>query len=98
MSVVQYLSLEHFNINSANEPISLASGVLSANVTIMDGDFDTASVVRDISGRIVFRDDGPTIIARQTEVAEVDEDGLNLPLTNLSDGNEDGTPTFATAR
>jgi T1SS-143 domain-containing protein len=90
MSVVQYLSLDHVAGNP-NDVISLASGSISATVTITDGDGDYASRTFDISGKVSFRDDGPTMIGNASFSAAVDEDGLGIP-ANLSDGNEDGAP------
>ena len=93
VSIVQYLSLQHPNDTNPDDEISLLSGILQARVTIKDGDNDTAQSDSDISGRIVFRDDGPTLIASRPFVANVDEDGLhtsgNPPTSTLSDSNVD---------
>lgn len=90
VSLVQYLSLQHVAGNP-DDVISLAVGSLTATVTITDGDGDSASRTLDISGRISFRDDGPTLNGTATLSATVDEDGLHIP-GNLSEGNEDGAP------
>ncbi|WGR68761.1 MULTISPECIES: DUF5801 repeats-in-toxin domain-containing protein [unclassified Bradyrhizobium] len=91
VSVVEYLSLYHPSSSNPNDTISLASGSISAVVTIKDGDGDTASASADISGTIHFRDDGPTLISQTSINANVDEDGLHTP-TDLSNSNPDHSP------
>src|SRR5581483_2528560 len=72
ISVVEYLSLHHSDTTNPNDQISLAAGSISAVVTIKDGDGDTASASADISGKIHFNDDGPTLISHASGTAEVD--------------------------
>ncbi|MFZ5734794.1 MAG: DUF5801 repeats-in-toxin domain-containing protein, partial [Pseudomonadota bacterium] len=90
VSLVQYLSLQHPNDSDPNDAVTLASGLIDAVVTLTDGDGDTASSSVNISNRIVFRDDGPTLVPRASTTAIVDEDGLHNPGTStLSDANID---------
>jgi VCBS repeat-containing protein len=59
--VVQYVSLRHPNTSSHDETIDLNDGALSVTVTLTDGDGDTVSQTIDISGRVRFDDDGPSV-------------------------------------
>ncbi|MEH2588349.1 DUF5801 repeats-in-toxin domain-containing protein [Bradyrhizobium sp. AZCC 1721] len=89
VSVVQYVSLEHNNTGDADEYVAIASNKVFATVTVTDGDGDPARASADISGKIRFEDDGPTITGATISVA-VDEDGL--PAGNL-DANRTGETT-----
>ncbi|MEH2570888.1 T1SS-143 domain-containing protein [Bradyrhizobium sp. AZCC 1577] len=89
VSVVQYVSLEHNNTGDADEYVAIASNKVFATVTVTDGDGDSATDSADISGKIRFEDDGPTITGATISVA-VDEDGL--PTGNL-DANRTGETT-----
>ncbi|WLA62321.1 DUF5801 repeats-in-toxin domain-containing protein [Bradyrhizobium diazoefficiens] len=95
VSVVEYLSLHHSSTSNPNDQVSLAAGSISAVVTIKDGDGDTASASADISSKIHFNDDGPTLISETSINANVDEDGLHA---GLSDSNPDliGPPSEVT--
>jgi T1SS-143 domain-containing protein len=61
VSMVQWLSLHHDNTASHNDIETLAANTLRVKVTVTDGDGDTASSTRDVSGSIQFRDDGPSL-------------------------------------
>ena len=50
-----------------DEAVYLASGTVSAVVTVTDGDGDTATASADISSQIGFEDDGPTIDVSQAQ-------------------------------
>ncbi|KRR21582.1 DUF5801 repeats-in-toxin domain-containing protein [Bradyrhizobium retamae] len=89
VSVVQYVSLEHNNAGGADDYVAIASNKVFATVTVTDGDGDSARDSADISGKIRFEDDGPTITGATISVA-VDEDGL--PTGNL-DANRAGETT-----
>ncbi|HTN61679.1 MAG TPA: DUF5801 repeats-in-toxin domain-containing protein, partial [Devosia sp.] len=95
LSVVQYLSIEHPNHASSNELISIASGKIAATVTITDGDGDSVTKTLDLSGKIGFRDDGPTLVGGQAMQASVDEDGLHAPALSIgnADDGRDGEET-----
>ena len=61
ISIAQYISLFHDDPDSSDEHIGFDPGTLSVRLTVTDADGDTASTERDISRRITFDDDGPTI-------------------------------------
>jgi T1SS-143 domain-containing protein len=75
----QVLAIKH-PTNDPNEPISPASGSLTLTATITDKDGDSDDASLDLSGSVVFRDDGPSIsVASQFDVGlEVDETVLAL--------------------
>ncbi|MFZ3206401.1 MAG: DUF5801 repeats-in-toxin domain-containing protein, partial [Pseudomonas sp.] len=75
----QVLAIKH-PTNDPNEPISPASGSLTLTATITDKDGDSDDASLDLSGSLVFRDDGPSInVASQFDVGlEVDETVLAL--------------------
>jgi T1SS-143 domain-containing protein len=60
VTVVQYVSLNNGGMSS-DAIVAIASGAVSAVVTIKDGDGDTATANADISARISFQDDGPQV-------------------------------------
>ena len=61
VTIAQWLSLQHDNINSHDEFTSLAQGAVLVKVTATDGDGDSASASADISTQVRFEDDGPTL-------------------------------------
>ncbi|MFG0835139.1 DUF5801 repeats-in-toxin domain-containing protein, partial [Aeromonas bivalvium] len=75
-TVEQYLSLAHpaaaiqaNGYNSYDERVFLAPGSLAVQVTLTDSDGDIASSnVVNISNKIGFDDDGPTLIAAETGI------------------------------
>ncbi len=75
VSVVQYVSLKHGDTSEVDEYIAIASNKILATVTVTDGDGDSARDSADISGKIRFEDDGPTVADIKIS-AVVDEDGL----------------------
>ena len=87
--MAQYVSLEHPNeanannsFNSYDEPVQLASGTVSATITLTDGDGDKFTKSVDVSNSIKFQDDGPHAAG---ELEFVDEGGkvkVNLVLTS----------------
>ncbi|MCP3400927.1 DUF5801 repeats-in-toxin domain-containing protein [Bradyrhizobium sp. CCGB20] len=102
VSVAQYVSLnqpDHAtaanSYNSYNEAISLATGSVSIQLTVTDADGDTASDRVDISGKIQFLDDGPSITGKaiNEKVAENDIDTQYALGTSPNDGNADGSWT-----
>ncbi|WP_167523438.1 DUF5801 repeats-in-toxin domain-containing protein, partial [Bradyrhizobium sacchari] len=106
VSVVEYLSLHHFNSSDPNDQISLAAGSISAVVTIKDGDGDTSSASADISTRIHFNDDGPSLTIG-TDVTQPEFVALQLNLDetinhapdqyNVGEGESDGGAPNGTA-
>ncbi|WP_406873179.1 DUF5801 repeats-in-toxin domain-containing protein [Aminobacter sp. P9b] len=61
VTIAQYVSLHHPDTNSHDEGITLAANTVSVSVTATDGDGDTATGSADISGRVLFEDDGPKV-------------------------------------
>ncbi|KRA97542.1 hypothetical protein ASD83_10470 [Devosia sp. Root685] len=61
VTIAQWLSLQHHNINSHDELTSLVQGAVLVKVTATDGDGDSASASADISTQVRFEDDGPTL-------------------------------------
>ncbi|AWC21143.1 Poly(beta-D-mannuronate) C5 epimerase 2 [Aminobacter sp. MSH1] len=61
ITIAQYVSLHHPDTNSHDEGITLAANTVSVSVTATDGDGDTATGSADISGRVLFEDDGPKV-------------------------------------
>jgi T1SS-143 domain-containing protein len=61
ISVAQYVSLDNPDATNPNDAVTLDKGVLTAVVTVTDGDGDHASATADISNEVSFHDDGPTV-------------------------------------
>ncbi|PWK76757.1 DUF5801 repeats-in-toxin domain-containing protein [Aminobacter sp. AP02] len=61
LTIAQYVSLYHPDTNSQDEGVTLAANTISVKVTATDGDGDTASGSADVSGRVLFEDDGPKV-------------------------------------
>jgi VCBS repeat-containing protein len=54
------------NPNSANEGVTLASGLVSLTATVTDGDGDKASASVDLGPQLTILDDGPLVTASGT--------------------------------
>lgn len=63
VTLAQYVSLDHPDTNSHDEGVTLAANTVSVKVTATDGDGDKATGSADISGRVLFEDDGPKVIS-----------------------------------
>jgi VCBS repeat-containing protein len=89
LSLVQYLSLQHPDTTNLDEPISL-DGFVNVVLTVTDSDGDSDSDSVAIGSKIVFEDDGPTLIAALRVLGDVrhDETGGNQAVPN-----DDTTPT-----
>lgn len=61
VSIAQYVSLDEPDGTNSNDGMSLVSGALSVTVTVTDRDGDSVTKTVDVSDRIVFRDDSPTL-------------------------------------
>jgi len=77
VTVEQYLSLHQDGLsNTPNDSVSLAQNSLAVTVTVTDGDSDQAQSVNDVSRRITFADDGPSVTAVASTAQDVlDESG-----------------------
>ena len=60
VSVVQYLSVEHTNTSTPDDPVSLAASAVQVQVSFTDGDNDPVTTSLNIGSQIRFEDDGPT--------------------------------------
>ena len=72
LTVTQLVALEHLQDGAValhNDALTL-NGLISATVTIKDGDDDTATGKTEIGDQITFLDDGPTANADAKTVAE----------------------------
>ncbi|MHC2816877.1 T1SS-143 domain-containing protein [Bradyrhizobium huanghuaihaiense] len=89
VTVEQYLSLHQDSAsNTPDDGVSLNANSLAVTVTITDGDGDQASAPVDVSGKIIFDDDGPKVTATLDREAQV----------ALDEGNTDaGVPPTSTA-
>lgn len=78
LSVAQYGSLQHGEIGSFDESVSLA-GKLIATVTVTDGDGDVATGQVSIGALIEFQDDGPSVTLADTQLPSLvlDESPMN---------------------
>ncbi|MGY4427419.1 Leu/Phe-tRNA-protein transferase [Bradyrhizobium sp. JR6.1] len=81
VTVEQYLSLHQDSAsNTPNDAVTLTAGSLGITVTVTDGDGDQASTPVDVSTKISFADDGPSVTAVQDAI-----------MPNLSNTQVDGT-------
>ncbi|WP_281705787.1 retention module-containing protein [Aeromonas taiwanensis] len=96
VSVEQYLSLQHpISPNDYNETVSLLGNSLGVTVTITDGDGDKAtSNIVDISNKIVFHDDGPSLTSIESIVISNQAGETNGNIAGLNFG-ADGPKSFA---
>ncbi|HVW91162.1 MAG TPA: DUF5801 repeats-in-toxin domain-containing protein, partial [Devosia sp.] len=103
LSVAQFVSLQHPDSASNNEPVSLNTGVLVATATATDGDGDSVSQSADISSLVLFKDDGPTAsYSGRVTVQEADAaDGSFAPQAAsghfVFDGGADGAHVTSVA-
>ncbi|GES53172.1 hypothetical protein Rhsp01_57630 [Rhizobium sp. NBRC 114257] len=74
LSVTENVALKDIVNNNAVDHLNLATGSLSAVVTVTDGDGDTASKSADLSGVITFKDDVPSV--GSVTLGSVGENGL----------------------
>ena len=106
VSVAQYVSLQHPNeansgnsFNSYDESVQLASGTVSATITLTDGDGDKSTKSIDVSNSIKFQDDGPHATGESECVNEGGQVKVNLVLILDVSGSmvdDPGVPGFAT--
>jgi len=92
LTVTQLVALEHLQDGALplhNDPLTL-TGLISATVTIKDGDDDTATGKTEIGDQITFLDDGPTANADTKTVAEGATANGNVLTDNADSFGADG--------
>ena len=99
LTVSEYVALEHNTDGSTpaahDDVLQLASGLITAKVTMTDKDGDsTSSSAIDISSQITFLDDGPSASA-VVATTILDEEGLSGGIAGGT-GDEAGAATVAT--
>src|SRR5262249_31416783 len=78
-------SVKEPNPNDANDTVTMTSGLVSLTATITDNDGDHASSSLDISQKLVFRDDAPTITVSGTApTLTVDESFLTSATNGIN--------------
>ncbi|MFS2126594.1 DUF5801 repeats-in-toxin domain-containing protein [Pseudomonas sp. Pseusp97] len=86
----QKLALKHSDSTNPDDPVSLLGNKVSLVATITDGDGDHRSASIDLGDKLVFKDDGPALIAGGNVTGQVMEDAL-------PGGNPDGASDTTTA-
>ncbi|QRY78828.1 retention module-containing protein [Pseudomonas sp. PDNC002] len=83
LTLDQRVAFIHPDTHNDDEGLSIAAGKITLTATITDGDSDTDSAHIDLGSKLVFYDDGPTIVANQDHgpALVVDESSLG---TNAS--------------
>ncbi|MBD9630912.1 retention module-containing protein [Pseudomonas sp. PDM19] len=87
----QQMALKHADTTNPDDPVSLSGNKISLVATITDGDGDHKSASIDLGGKLVFKDDGPALIAGGNVTGQVMEDAL-------PGGNPDGASDTTTAK
>ena len=93
LTVTQNVALEHTvdgdDSNGEHNDVLDLSGLVTAHVTITDGDGDQDTDSLDIGGNIQFFDDGPSIelTVNPAPVLVTDDDNIANPLTNNDSGS-----------
>ncbi len=89
----QVLAIKH-PTNDPNEPISPAANSLTLTATITDKDGDSDNASLDLSGSLVFRDDGPTLAGSEQEPAQISALVHEDLLLSPHQGNPEGGQTL----
>ncbi|MDG9855321.1 retention module-containing protein [Pseudomonas nitroreducens] len=78
LTLDQRVAFIHPDAHDDDEALSIASGkiTLTATITDKDGDSDSASI--DLGSKLVFHDDGPSIVANQADGPALVVDESNL--------------------
>ncbi|MFK8399488.1 retention module-containing protein [Pseudomonas sp. BGr12] len=91
LTLDQKLAFKHADTTTPNDPVSLLGSKIALVATITDGDGDQQSASVDLGGKLVFKDDGPALIAGGNVTGQVMEDAL-------PGGNPDGASDTTTAK
>ncbi|MFJ3258787.1 retention module-containing protein [Pseudomonas sp. NPDC086581] len=86
----QQLALKHADSGNPDDSVGLLGNKISLVATITDGDGDHKSASLDLGDKLVFKDDGPALIAGGSLTGQVMEDAL-------PGGNPDGASDTTTA-
>ncbi|MBB4863759.1 T1SS-143 domain-containing protein [Pseudomonas nitritireducens] len=80
LTLDQRIAFVHPDTHNDDEGLSLASGKITLTATVTDGDGDSASAHIDLGSKLVFYDDGPSIVANQANgpALVVDESNLGI--------------------
>ena len=87
----QQLALRHPDGTNPDDAVSPLAGKISLVATITDGDGDQKSASLDLGDKLVFKDDGPVLIANGSLTGQVMEDAL-------PQGNPDGASDTTVAK
>ncbi|MCP1622346.1 retention module-containing protein [Pseudomonas nitroreducens] len=79
LTLEQRVAFIHPDGHSDDETLSIATGKISLTATVTDGDGDHQSATVDLGSKLIFHDDGPSIVANQANgpALVVDESNLN---------------------
>ena len=96
VTVAQYLAIDHGDDgNDHDSSVSLDASVLSAIVTVTDGDDDVASDSVDIGVLINFEDDGPVAGTAQTLILRNDLDNTGTGDLDFTIGSDVPGETYS---
>ncbi|WP_447747374.1 retention module-containing protein [Pseudomonas nicosulfuronedens] len=87
----QQMALKHTDAANPDDSVSLPGNKISLVATITDGDNDHKSASIDLGDKLVFKDDGPALIAGGSLTGQVMEDAL-------PNGNPDGASDTTVAK
>ncbi|MFV3334858.1 retention module-containing protein [Pseudomonas sp. NY15437] len=90
LTLDQQLALKHADATNPDDSVSLLGSKIALVATITDGDGDQSVASLDLGGKLVFKDDGPVLIAGGSVTGQVMEDAL-------PGGNPDGAGDTTTA-
>jgi T1SS-143 domain-containing protein len=91
LTLDQKLALKHADATNPDDSVTLLGSKISLVATITDGDGDQRSDSVDLGGKLVFKDDGPVLIAGGNVTGQVMEDAL-------PGGNPDGASDTTVAK
>ncbi|MCP1651147.1 retention module-containing protein [Pseudomonas nitroreducens] len=79
LTLEQRVAFIHPDSHNDDETLSLVTGKITLTATITDGDGDHQSASIDLGSKLIFHDDGPSIVANQANgpALVVDESNLN---------------------
>ncbi len=94
----QSRAVVHDNPNDADEAADpkklLSPDLIKLTATITDGDFDTASAIKNIGDAFSFKDDGPSISVNEDKVPTLTVDDSNFLIDDTKDFSGLFEPNF----